>query len=183
MSRLIAQLLLSMLLFPLAGVLYVVVFVVHEETRGWGREEVGFLLAGVVIWAFMAIYWSALWRKGVVWTPQRTRRTLFSSVIAAFGGLIAGISTAPIDEGFGCFVGSVTAPLLWLVGTVLVWRETAAERADRLARSGADGIVCPTCGYNLTGLKGSRCPECGSEFTLDQLLASQPGKASAELEV
>ena len=38
------------------------------------------------------------------------------------------------------------------------------------------------CAYDMTGLKGTRCPECGSEFTLDELLASQPGKAAVELE-
>jgi hypothetical protein len=72
--------------------------------------------------------------------------------------------------------------LLWVVATIFIWRETPAERAARVDRSGAGGVVCPTCGYNLTGLKGTRCPECGSEFTLDQLLADQPAKAQAELE-
>ena len=59
--------------------------------------------------------------------------------------------------------------------------ETARERAERLNASGRDGVVCPTCGYNLTGLTEPRCPECGSQFTLDQLLASQPSRATAEL--
>lgn len=182
MSRLIARLLLSMLLFPLAGVLYVIVFVVHDQARGFANEEIGFVIAGVVIWGFMALYWWALWRKGVAWTAQRKARTLLCFLAAAFAGLIAGLITAPLDEGFGCFVGSVTAPLLWLVGTVIVWRETPTERGDRLGRSGSSGIVCPTCGYNLTGLKGTRCPECGSEFALDQLLASQPGRDQVEIE-
>jgi DNA-directed RNA polymerase subunit RPC12/RpoP len=30
-------------------------------------------------------------------------------------------------------------------------------------------IACPSCGYNLRGLKEAKCPECGAEFTLDQL--------------
>jgi hypothetical protein len=34
----------------------------------------------------------------------------------------------------------------------------------------------------MTGLKSTRCPECGSEFTLDELLAAQPGRAAVELE-
>src|SRR5687767_15932345 len=127
MSRLIAQLLLSMLLFPLAGVLYVVVFVVHDQVNGFGNEEVGFVLAGVVMWMFMALYWTALWRKGVWWTAERTRRTLLCIAAAIVVGVIVGLMTAPVDEGFGCFVGSVTAPLLWLVGSVIVWRETPSE--------------------------------------------------------
>ena len=34
----------------------------------------------------------------------------------------------------------------------------------------------------MTGLKGTRCPECGSEFTIDELIAAQPQKAAVELE-
>ena len=95
MSRLIAQLLLSMLLFPLAGVLYLLVFVVHDEANGFGNEKVGFVLAGVVMWAFMALYWSALWRKAIAWTAQRKQRTLLAFLAAAMGGLITGFLCAP----------------------------------------------------------------------------------------
>ncbi len=28
--------------------------------------------------------------------------------------------------------------------------------------------LCPTCDYNLTGLKSRRCPECGEHFTLPE---------------
>jgi hypothetical protein len=35
-------------------------------------------------------------------------------------------------------------------------------------------VVCPLCGYNLTGLRQAACPECGDTFTLDQLAAAQP---------
>jgi len=37
---------------------------------------------------------------------------------------------------------------------------------------GVNAIACPSCGYNLTGLSEARCPEYGSRFTLDQLVAS-----------
>ena len=57
-----------------------------------------------------------------------------------------------------------------------------AERAERLRSSGRANIVCPTCGYNLTGLTNARCPECGGQFTLDELLAAQPARADAEVE-
>ncbi len=52
------------------------------------------------------------------------------------------------------------------------WRETRAERANRLRLMGVNAIACPSCGYNLTGLSEARCPEYGSRFTLDQLVAS-----------
>jgi DNA-directed RNA polymerase subunit RPC12/RpoP len=75
--------------------------------------------------------------------------------------------------GFHMF-GTILAPLLWLIATVFIWRETPAERGRRVRSAGNAGIACPTCGYNLTGLSESRCPECGNRFTLDELLAAQP---------
>jgi hypothetical protein len=185
MSRLISQILLAILLFPLAGLLYFVVVVVYWESRNnWSRPsfDMGFVFAGAIAWAFIAAYWMLLWRKSVRWTSNRTSATLICALVAAVAGVILGGLVHLVEDDVSYFVGTAAAPLLWQVGTILVWRESPAERAERLAGA-AGGVVCPTCGYNLTGLKGTRCPECGSEFTLDQLLASQPGKASAELEV
>jgi uncharacterized paraquat-inducible protein A len=112
---------------------------------------------------------------------------MVSAVGAVVGGLAMGaliaVGTDISSAEFVVFFASLVAPLFWVVSTVFIWRESAAERAARLDRSAAaGGIVCPTCGYNLTGLKGSRCPECGVEFTLDQLLAGQPGKEQVEIE-
>jgi len=30
-------------------------------------------------------------------------------------------------------------------------------------------LCCPECGYNMAGLSATKCPECGNEFTIDQL--------------
>jgi uncharacterized paraquat-inducible protein A len=104
---------------------------------------------------------------------------------AAVGATVVGIAVGAVGSGidseFGYFLGSVTAPILWLVASVFIWRETPAERAARLQNTNNDAVVCPTCGYNLTGLIECRCPVCGTQFTLDQLLASQPSRAQAEL--
>ena len=187
MSRLIASILLSILLFPLAAVVFLVVFIVFAQSFD-RNGEVALVSAGVLTWGFIAWYWVFVWRKTVSWTPKRIARTLYAALAAAGAGLIAGIMIGGIEEEIGFFIGSVVPPLLWLVVTVLVWRETDAERSARLrAALGAAGpdrpaIPCPTCGYDMTGLKSTRCPECGSEFTLDELLAAQPGRAAVELE-
>ena len=34
-------------------------------------------------------------------------------------------------------------------------------------------VHCPSCGYSLIGLRNLRCPECGTEFTIDELIRSQ----------
>ena len=190
MSRLIASILLSILLFPLAALLYIIAFFTLESYRGFGiSNSIACLFAGAITWAFMAWYWVLVWRKTVKWTPARTARTLYAAMASVAAGAVAGALTGLLEDDFGLFIGSVTAPLLWLVATVLVWRETDAERATRLraqglqvSRGDGPGIPCPTCAYDMTGLKGTRCPECGSEFTLDELLASLPGKAAVELE-
>jgi hypothetical protein len=36
-----------------------------------------------------------------------------------------------------------------------------------------DALLCPACGYNLTGLTESRCPECGNGFDRAQLLRAR----------
>ena len=63
----------------------------------------------------------------------------------------------------------IAAIPLWLVLTLLIWRETPAERAERLQASAGKALFCPKCNYNMTGLYEARCPECGERFTLDQL--------------
>ena len=186
MSRLIAKILLTILLFPLAAVAYIVLFVVVQS---WPNTDEGeaFVAAGVLVWGFLGIYWWLLWRKSVRWTGTRLSLTAAAVLAAALAGLIVGVAVSmgidrDFDEDFAIFAGSVTAPLVWLLATVFVWRESLSERVGRMARDGGrDGVVCPTCGYNLTGLKEARCPECGSQFTLDQLLEAQPNRSAAEL--
>ena len=44
--------------------------------------------------------------------------------------------------------------------------------ADQLDVEG-EGIYCPICNYNLTGILSGRCPECGSMFHREALLEAQ----------
>ena len=53
-----------------------------------------------------------------------------------------------------------------LIGLAVVWRR-AYVRGWRAAR--ATPPTCSKCGYNLSGLTEYRCPECGSEFRLEEL--------------
>jgi hypothetical protein len=188
MSQLVSRILLAIFLFPLAAMFYLVMFFIFEETLRLGgnvyyrdREAVGFLFCGVITWIGVAIYWWLLWRASVNWNSQRTGRTVAAVVVcavcgAAIGGLLF-LASPGRDYSFCMFVTTVLAILLWLVATVFIWRETAAERSARLAGAG-NAITCPTCGYNLTGLHESRCPECGTKFTLDELLVAQRAGAA-----
>lgn len=191
MSRLVSRILLSIFLFPLAGVLYVFVFVAGEfmlrGTSGYRvRETELFLYSDVLTWLFIAVYWFVLWRGSVKWSSRRVASTAISVPAAVIVGVVVAAIAASVvptggDWSFGAFIGGVVAILLWLIATVLLWRETASERAQRVSGSSRSTVACPTCGYNLTGLTEARCPECGSKFTLDELIALQP-KVEVEIE-
>jgi hypothetical protein len=67
--------------------------------------------------------------------------------------------------------------MLGVAAIILVW----AARVYRISRgrpmhNSSDGLVnvhCPNCNYRMVGLHESRCPECGTSYTLDELLAKQ----------
>ena len=183
MSLLISRILLTILIFPLAALFNFIVFILVDRHLDNNQEVWAASLATA---AFMVIYWVLLWRKSVRWTRQRVRKTFLTAAAAALAGAAIGwlVRTANSwgDDEISIYCGITAVPLLWIVGTIFYWRETPAERAQRLARAGADTLTCPHCGYNLTGLREARCPECGAQFTLNDLLASQPNRAAAEIE-
>ena len=183
MSRLVARLLLSFLMIPVGGLVYLTTCVVGFDVMNWPRAaEKVFTLAGAATWLAMGAYWLALWYRTVRWTTSRVVNTVAAALGSMVVGALAGAAVYAFVDDFAVFLGTAVAPLVWLICTVLIWRETPAERRERLRASGRDNVVCPTCGYTLTGLTATRCPECGSQFTLDELLASQPSRADAEVE-
>ena len=49
------------------------------------------------------------------------------------------------------------------------WREAQLPPAQRLERYLADrDLPCPKCTYNLRGVSGERCPECGEALRIEQ---------------
>lgn len=183
MSPLIGRLLLAILLFPCAFLVYLVTYLYLDSYRGfhWNPDQC-ILLGGSATWIFVGAYWTLLWRKTVQWTPRRRVQTIGAVFGAIVAGLIASTIMLPLDERPAEFVGVCTAIVAWLIATVRIWRETAAERNLRLGASRDTVVVCPQCAYNMAGLHEARCPECGAQFTLDQLFAGQPGRTQVELE-
>lgn len=190
MSRLVARILLSIFLFPLAAIVYLLSFVFAARLlapRPYARIDEAwlFLGSGLATWLFVAGYWLLLWRGSVRWDSRRIIGALLAAVATAGAGFACGLviaTTLPpyADGSFGSFVGGLIAIMLWVVATVILWRDTPEERSQRARASSRSTIVCPTCGYNLTGLSESRCPECGSKFTLDELIGLQ---ATVETEI
>lgn len=126
------------------------------------------LVAGVAIFV-----WILIWRKMV----QQRNRVAFQA--ASSGAVMLGLSSL----GPGLFspaphavldVILYTAPVMlwgiWMAGTVAFW----TLRADPTQASATP--KCPRCGYLLTGLRSTRCPECGEEPTLDELWTATAGE-------
>ena len=173
MTSLLARILLSIMLVPLAAVVYMAVLFCFLRSN----EDAAFLMATACTAAFVAFYWLMLWRKSVQWTSWRTGLTMLGSLGCIVAGVVAGLAVMAVseirDDSFGIFMGGLVAVFLWLPATVLVWRERPAERAERIRQSASDVLFCPRCGYNMTGLHMARCPECGAQFTLNELFSAQ----------
>jgi hypothetical protein len=182
MSKLLSQILLAVLMFPSAGLIWFAGF--HLLDRRPGVSYVTALhWAGVKAGLFVVAYWVMLWGKLVRWTAFRIAVTLALLPVCAIGAMIVFLRSDFYVPSVAASIISVGAACLtWLIGTTLIWRETTRERAERVRATARGAVVCPTCGYNLTGLREARCPECGSSFTLDELMAGQPAAAGVELE-
>ncbi len=182
MSRLLARIMLALLMLPRAATVYMVVLVLLMEILFLNTNDLtAFMATDLITAAFVGIYWTMLWRRAVRWSTRRITLTIISVVGATVISAGIGASVSFVDDSFAVFVGGVTAILLWLTATVFIWRETTDERAVRLRSAGPEAIVCPSCGYNLTGLRQTACPECGASYTIDELVASQPSREPAEI--
>lgn len=178
MSRTISRLLLSMLLMPLMAVVYIGIMILLSDLFSMYNEW-PLIAAWAGTWFVAGIYWLVVWQSSVAWTVSRIRRTVWSVIVAGGCGLAvyAAMSAliATISPELNAFFGSVVTILGWLIATVFLWRETPVERAERLARLGAGNVACPACGYNLTGLRSTTCPECGATFSIQELVAAARG--------
>ncbi|MGQ9650526.1 MAG: hypothetical protein ACUVXJ_10485 [Phycisphaerae bacterium] len=173
MTNLLARILLSIMVLPLAVVVYLAVLLVFVRDK----DETAFTIATLFTAVFVAGYWLMLWRRSVQWTSARRNLTVAASVGCLVAGAVAGYVAMNIadisDITFGVFAGGLLATVVWLPITIIIWRETPAERAERICQSASDVLFCPRCGYNMTGLQLARCPECGVQFTLNELFAAQ----------
>jgi len=176
MNNLVSRILLSIFLLPL---LFLVFWSVYFFTK-WQfglTDEGALLLTGTAMMAFAIFYWLLLWRRVVNWTEWRVVGTALAVPSSAVLGMLFGIVFAKqTDDELGITFGAFFAQMVWLISTIIIWRETPAERVKRMQMLAGKAVFCPRCGYNLTGLYEARCPECGSKFTLDQLMQAQQGE-------
>src|SRR5687768_4655503 len=119
MSTLVARILLSLFMFPLGIVVYFVSCLYYARRTGWGSEDYLFIMAGITTWVFMAAYW-----RQVKWNPRRVTGTAVAALLAIGISYGVGMMVTGIERSIGAFAGSIVAPILWLIATVFLWKET-----------------------------------------------------------
>ncbi len=173
---------LAVFMLPVGAIVYLIAFAVLWETLGFRPDERLFVLSGVIAGIFVAAYWLLLWFRSIRWTRERVLLTVGASVFAIGSGSLGAWWVGLRDDEVGAFVSGPIAIFSWLILTVFIWRDTRRERARRIDVRAGGALVCPVCGYNMTGLRQTICPECGATYTIDELVASQPGEEAAEIE-
>ena len=181
MAPTITRLICSLALLVSAPMVFFLVMLIGFEVLqlGYSRGEQIVVGSYVISGSFLAGGWVLIWLREIRWTDRRrlgTAGVLIGSVLVAALLSFGFAMVVGEDEAAYYLSGPLWAPL-WLFGTALAWRETKAERAERLSAMGLAALPCPSCGYNLAGLRESKCPECGASYTLDQLLAAVQEKA------
>ena len=83
-------------------------------------------------------------------------------------GFILGVTEEEVSEIFGAMVWGI----LWFGATPVAWRETAKNASHVFDHWVRTRSRVTYGSYNMTGLRETRCPECGSQFTIDQLMVA-----------
>jgi hypothetical protein len=115
--------------------------------------------------AFVGLYLTsaALIVGLTIWYPRILITTLgvAGCCVALILGSIHSLGT-PIVDGYGTiFVAVYAVPSLVFLG-LTTWLLTIPWRRVNEGNSLTFERTCHSCGYSLTGLNGSRCPECGT---------------------
>lgn len=124
-------------------------------------------LSGLITSVMIGGCWALIWRGVVRWTRRRCVFTVCAVITSWL--CIAGVMyvwTSERDHGDEEMFLPLVGVAVCLASLLFVWRETTPERRARLA---APGVACPVCGYDLSRLKQTTCPECGTAYTIEQL--------------
>ncbi len=132
---------------------------------------IALLVTSTISAPVFTVVWIRIWARAVMWDRRTMGRTGIA-VAASLGTALAvatshmlAIGTAWGDEE-GVILATAAYGGAWIAASAWAW-------ADQV-RTGVGGprIICPKCNYDMRGLDQPRCPECGSRYTLDELLAA-----------
>ncbi len=137
----------------------------------------------------------ALGLAGVLWFVALIKiwatYTRFRNVLKTIFGILAIWAVAiPLAILADAFMRSgeeffIAACILTAIGGSILLITSAAHRVRRgkpiFTPEGLPNINCPSCDYSMVGLHESRCPECGTRYTLDELLFKQDFRSTDRL--
>lgn len=117
------------------------------------------------------VAWVLIWRRVVVWTGRIRWWTIGTALLLLGAPVLAQMLWW--DHRSNNFLHDIlmTSSLvgwgLWMAVTIRIW----PMKPEALGGAGVTPR-CLKCGYLLTGLRATKCPECGDEPTIDELFAA-----------
>jgi len=129
----------------------------------------------VVCGAAIVMLWLAVWGPQVRWSGWLVGLSVLSVPAAALvpAAMLSGWSW--LAGGWDREMSPLFAGVLWQGWWILLiswlWRSSRLQDVRQAAAEKQLDVPCPGCGYDLTGLQHAECPECGTSFTLEQLIA------------
>jgi hypothetical protein len=131
MSRLVARILLSLLVFPLALVCFFAATLTMFEINRARDEDAVFFVSTLAALGLTFIYWTLLWRKSVRWTPKRQFAPYGIAVLCVVIATVAtGAMARHIEWPPFFMLTGLAAMIAWLMATIFLWQETPLERGE-----------------------------------------------------
>lgn len=165
-------LLISIALQPAGLAMFLLGVIASDELFNVQGEAMLLLVAYGFAFAVCVPIWIWAWMRALP-KAARASRTFSIGVMATIAPPLAVLlafvlfgSRSPRDA----FLLGLLPLAGWCAWMALTVR--AVRRADVVGYVESNGPACPSCGYPLVGLTSTRCPECGSEPTLDELWAA-----------
>ncbi len=170
LSENVARIMASLGLLPaMFGVFFILAFASDEI---FGIPELPAIIGTYTLCAMLMIaIWLWIWWRAVVWSSSVLLKSILSGMILMMAPSLSILLVSRSNNIFEtlAYFTPIIGWGLWMAGTVRYWPMKVAP--------GVNGLTpkCLQCGYLLTGLRGTRCPECGDEPTLDELWAATAG--------
>ena len=170
MSPVVTRVILAMALLVATPAVYLLAFAITYEIRGNGND-LALFAADILAGALFAGGWFTIWWHVVHWTRRRVAWTIIVTVISIILAIAIDLLVAILlDATLGVVTAGILWWAMWVGALALVWRESTTERLAHAKTTPPVELHCPHCGYDLRGLRDARCPECGTQYTLDELL-------------
>src|SRR5581483_7461573 len=130
MTTTIVRLILAMLILPATGAVFLLGFVAVIP-RGGPPSILSLIVLWGIVFSFDAVYWLLLWHRMIRWTNLRIVYTVGVAALAIVSACVVVAILRVIGHGIPIevcvLIGGGVAPIAWVLGTVIAWRETPAE--------------------------------------------------------